>query len=543
MTALTLRPYQRRAVEGTFAAWRRGVRRPALVAPTGAGKTIIISEVIQRAHAAGCHRSVVLVHRDELVGQTMDKLASVAPHLRAGVVAGRRDDISARVVVASVATLRGARRREALRGVGLVVVDECHHALRGNSYGTVLQHFGCFTETGALALGVTATMERADKGALGEVWEEIAERIEIAPLIADGHLVRPRAVHVWVEDLDLSKVKAKAGDFSEGALGRALAESMAPDRIVEAVQTHAQGRQGILFAPTVEFAALMAQRLNEAGFPAALVSGSQPIEERRGALKDFRAGKVQWLCNCMVLTEGTDLPMAEVCLIARPTRSAPLFIQMVGRVLRPWAGKKDALVIDVVGASRRHRLASLASLEIEIEEEHDGRVIDLLDDPLLELMGEGQEVDSVEVSYKDGEIRSEFIDIFGASHSAWLQTYGGTWFLRAGDDLIAIIPDPVGGWMVLRAHPRHGDSTGIERGIQDMSYAMAYGEANVTAIEAMHSRKSAGWRRQRATDRQLRKALDWKVEIEGLTRRGEVADAIDIAIASWRLDGRLAHAR
>jgi hypothetical protein len=342
----------------------------------------------------------------------------------------------------------------------------------------------------------------------------------------------------------LDAVKANRGDFADGALGKALGDSMAPDRIVEAVREHAGERQGILFAPTVEFASLMAERLNEAGFPAALVTGAQHRDERRQALEDFRTGKVQWLCNCMVLTEGTDLPMAEVCLIARPTRSAGLFIQMVGRVLRPWPGKLDALVLDVVGASRRHRLASLAALELSDETERVTRdELDIGDDEPLLLGDLACAADIDPVMYRDGRLVAELVDLFGASHAAWLRTYGGTWFLPAGEDLITILPDPLGGWMVIRAHRQVGHSTGIARGIPDLSYAMAHGEGNVSAVEASLVNRSASWRKQMPSTRQIEVAERFGVVVAEGMRRGDLSDTISVAKASQRLDRYVGRAR
>lgn len=545
MTALELRRYQREAVDAVFDGWDAGEQRLGGVAPTGAGKTVIFSSIIDRAHQRGCRRTVLLAHRDELITQAMDKLSSVAPHLRAGVVAAGRDESHARVVVASVQTLRSPKRLARMRNVGLVVVDEAHHAT-APTYRTIMEHLGCFSAGGALALGVTATMERADGGKLGDIWQNLAFEIPIKPLIDDGYLVKPRGVHVRVDDLNLDTVKRNRGDFADGDLGRALSDSLAPDRIVEAVQNHAGGRQGLLFAPTVDFAELMAQRLNEAGLPAAVVTGRQSTDERRAILADFRVGKIQWLTNCMVLTEGTDLPMAEVCVIARPTKSRGLFIQMVGRVLRPWAGKRDALVLDVVGVSKRMRLASLAALELtEVEEVTDAGdgLITEGDEALDDLMTEGGAEPPSEVEYRDGKLVSEFVDLFGTSHSAWLQTHGGTWFLPAGYDYIAIIPDPTGGWMVIRASPTPGISWGIQRGVQDMSYAMAYGEANVTGHEQMLTVRDARWRRQRASPKLRAAARAAGVVVAKDDRCGDVNDAILVRKASARLDGRISHAR
>ena len=188
-------------------------------------------------------------------------------------------------------------------------------------------------------------------------------------------------------------------------------------------------------------AELFAEALTEAGYGVRVVTGAMPAEGRREALREFRDGKVQVLCNCMVMTEGTDLPMAAAVVIARPTKHAGLYVQMVGRVLRLWPGKDDALVLDVVGASRRHGLGASIELfgeqsaldvldptvECDVEQE-------LLDDDELTLddiggvLGAG---DMDDPSWTNGPISSEIVDLFHGSQSAWLRTNAGVWFLPA----------------------------------------------------------------------------------------------------------------
>ncbi len=549
MTELLLRPYQQRAIDAVWRAWTvEGLQRPAGIAPTGAGKTVMFSAIARQAIDRGCRRVGVLVHREELIEQSVAKLRSAAPDVRVGVVAAGRDDTSARIIVAGVQTASRQKRLDRLRNVELWIVDEAHH-VPAPTYQAVLRASGCFDPGGAKALGVTATMVRADKGKLGDTWERLAFEIGIVKLIRDGFLVKPRGIHVRVVDLDLDRVKTARGDFSDGDLGRAMEDSPAPAQIVEAVQEHAADRKGVWFGPTVAFGHLMAQRFNEAGLRAAVVSGQTPKDERRATLAALASGEIRWVWNCAVLTEGTDIPSIDCVGIARPTKSAGLFTQMVGRGLRPAPGKEDCLVLDVAGATRKHKLAGLASLA-RTEDEPAVDRMDSFDDDLEgeeedlgDLLGYDDDVVEGLEDFADevrGTLVSEFIDLFDSSHSAWLQTRGGTWFLPLGKDFLAIVPDQWNrrGWAVIRLGATHGHSSWIAGGIEEMSYAMAHGEQAVSAAEMMYVVKGKEWRKGKVTPAQIEMAGRWGMRADAIAglRRGELSDLISIEQGSARID-------
>src|SRR5688572_930526 len=180
--SIVLRNYQTAAVAAVEQGWASGIRRPAVVLPTGAGKTVVFAALIERFLKTHGGRVLVLAHRDELVNSAVAKIRSVAPNLRVGIVKGAQDEVRAEVVVASVPTVRAPGRRARLRDVRLIVVDECHHA-PAESYLVILRHFGAMPvegepedtnlRRGALAVGVTATMIRSDKLALGDVWQDV----------------------------------------------------------------------------------------------------------------------------------------------------------------------------------------------------------------------------------------------------------------------------------------------------------------------------------------------------------------------------------
>lgn len=552
MTLLALRDYQREALSAVEAALGRGVARPAVQLPTGVGKTVVFAHGAARwlAGVGRGRRVLVLAHRTELIDQAAAKLRSVAPDLRIGIVKASSNQTLADVVVGSVPTLAGVRRRAMISGVGKIIVDECHHAT-ARSYVDILDHYGAFDER-AVAVGYTATMVRGDKMALGDVWQDVVYSRSIADMIAAGWLVRPRGIRVRVADLDLGGVRRSRGDYAEGSLGDAIEQSMAPEAVAKAVREHASGRPTLLFAPLVRTAKVFCDALVAEGFSAAVVSALTPVDERARLLEDFRARRLQVLCNAMVFTEGTDLPLASCVVIARPTTNAGLYVQMVGRVLRPDIGKADALVLDVVGASQRHALAAHVQLfgeeSVERQQREDAGVgedeldVGELDAGELDMVS-GLGLDLDDPSWRNGPLVSEVVDLFHGSESAWMRTRAGVWFLAAGERYIALVPgDPGarGGYDVVAMHRyRVGESRWVVRGVEDLSYAMAWAEGDVSGAETMTARRERSWRAQRPSEKQRQLARRYGIVITEGMHSGEVSARISVEMASARIDPRL----
>lgn len=434
-TLLKPRDYQDAAITSLMRGFDEGDDRLAVVIPTGGGKTVIFSHLSDGyVTASGGRRVLILAHTDELVRQAAKKLRDVAPHLKVGIVKAAVRETTATVIVASVQSLRDARRRDEIKNVGLVIVDECHHAT-AKTYRDILDHYGCFTG-GAKAAGFTATLMRGDKASLAEVWQKVAYRKDISFMIRRGYLIEPRGKRVEVDDLDLSKVKKSGGDYQAGDLGAALEASLAPEVVAKAYVEHASDRAGILFAPTVEAAYTFADELNVNGIKTETIHGALPTEERRDILRRFDAGEIQVISNCMVLTEGFDAPRVSCVVIARPTKSAPLYQQMVGRGLRPDPTipreGQDCLILDVVGASHQHGLASLIDLsERKLKELGDGQGLIEAEDALDEEEEAGASVP--DTFFHDGPVVAvDFDPLADASSRLWLKTTGGTYFLSAG---------------------------------------------------------------------------------------------------------------
>jgi superfamily II DNA or RNA helicase len=553
---LPMRDYQREAVGASEQAWEGGMRRPALVLPTGAGKTVVFAHAGQRFRKRTGKRILYLAHRTELIEQAAARLHDVMPGERIGIVKAARNETLAPHVVASVQTLRQVSRRAQLLDVGLVVVDEAHHAA-ADSYVAVLAHFGALSVNGsvgyrgnnAVALGVTATMVRGDDRALGEVWQDVVYSRSIADMIRDGWLVRPRGKRVRVADLDLRGVRKLAGDYSGKQLGAALEDSLAPEAVAKAVAEHAPDRPAILFAPLVSTAELFCEALREAGFTAEVVSGETPPDVRRSLLEDFRARRVQILCNAMLFTEGTDLPLTSCIIIARPTLNPGLYVQMVGRALRPDIGKDDCLVLDVVGATQKHRLTAPVELfgteslfamldEDELADQEDGEQDAIELEEAIDGAGGGRGSDVPD--WRDGPLVTEDVDLFHGSDSVWLQTAAGVWFLAPGERYIAVVPGRFGGYDVVSMHQtRQGDSRWIAEAVQSLAYAMAWAEDDVTPAERSRVTRAQSWRATRPDAKLRRKAAQAGIEITKDMTVGEINNRAAVIAGTWRIDSYL----
>lgn len=566
LPAVTLRDYQRQAIDATHRAFRgeaRGtgsgpVNRAAIVLPTGAGKTVVFTHPDFRGGVLTGERArqrmLVLVHRDELAQQTVAKLHSIDPGASVGRVQAQHDDTDAQIIVGSVQTLARATRRERIRDVGLLVVDEAHHAT-ARTYVEVLEHFGAFATGpfgGTPTAGFSATLARgADDGNLGDVWEEVVLRRDVLDGIREGWLVDVKGKRVQLAGLDLRDVKRSRGDFTDGDLGEHLRAADAPEQVAAAYLELAADRQGVAFWPDVETAKVGAEEMTRAGVPAAVVLGSTSVEERAGIFEAYRRGDLQVLSSCMVLTEGWDMPQASAAVIARPTQSAPLYVQMAGRVLRPYHAptrfgrKRDALIIDVVGATGSHRLATLADLSVTTKIDP-GKVdgdVSLLDAADEMLASSGVELPSAPVSAR--RIVTD-VELFESSASLWMQTPRGTWFIPAGDWTVFLWPETGGLWTlgVTPTKGAPGQATALAGGLTldwAMRHAEGYARQVSDALGVSLSSRKASWRRGPASDAQLAFASSLGLRFDGgegeRPRKDVVSDAISVALATRALGG------
>lgn len=557
--ALPLRPFQEEDVTRVEQAWARGVRRPAVVVATGLGKSVESGHAavrwLERERAAGGSRRVLkIVHRREILEQLAARVRDVAPALRVGIVQAGRNETGADVICGSVQTLASERRRRMVRGIGLVIVDECHHAA-APTYLDVLTHYGCMPERGAgfegesaVAAGYTATLTRSDERNLGDVWQQVVTTRDIAFGVREGYLVRPFGKHVQVDNLNLAAVKTSRGDYDKAALGEAIEGSLAPEAIADALYEHAilpdgRMRPTFLFAPLVSTTEYIAEVLCSKGIRAVAMSGDTPAAVRDKGLKDLATGAVQVICNPMIFTEGTDVPAVSCVVVARPTKSKGLFIQMIGRALRPdrASGKMDALILDVVGASRGNSLTLPVDLfgseTPEGKEERDDLLDDIEQQDLLD-----EPVDLADLaadqSWLNGPLKTTEIDLFQGSDSAWLRTRAGVWFVPAGDRYLAILPGVVDGhYDVVAMHKDHiGQSRWVARDVSELGMAMSRAEGDVTGPERSIAGRSRRWRSGRPSDKMTNFAKRLGILVlDGMTG-GELSSQITVWLATRRID-------
>jgi superfamily II DNA or RNA helicase len=524
-----LRSYQLDLVNGALASWREGHRRIAMVMATGGGKTPTAMTIAELSVAAGAP-VLWIAHRTELIDQAIDKARQVAPGRRIGRLQGRDKQYRAEIVVGSVQTAStpASLALLATRRWGLIVVDETHH-VAADTYQRVLRELDAFKSDGPLVLGVTATLDRADRRALGETFEAVIEpRVGLIDLIRSDppYLVRPRGVRVKIAELDLDRVRRVAGDFNSSALGAAMSAAMAPKKIVEAWIEHAEGCPTIAFLPTVAMSIEQAQAFNDAGYSAVHLDGTTPAALRAQALDDYRAGKILILCNVGLFTEGTDLPSTGCIILGRPTSSTSLYQQMVGRGLRLFPGKTSCWILDVSGVTGRHKLATLVSLSgADAPEETPDDLLMYEDDvaPAVEDESEAEASgEVVEVEYADGDLAHELVDLFGQSHTSWLRTPGGTWFVPAGSQGFVFLRPRTGDRYDLCAIADRDRRSSLLQGDMEIGYAMAAGDEYVAARPMWMAERDAPWRSERGYRSRKTKGELW--DAGALQRAAEMLD-------------------
>lgn len=356
---MQLRPYQEKAITAILEEWDKGVNKTLLVLPTGTGKTIVFSKVIEERVKQG-DRALVLAHRGELLDQAADKLAKSTGLLAATEKAAESClDSWHRVVVGSVQTMMREKRlsRFPQDYFGTIIVDEAHHAI-SDSYQKVLNYFDS-----AKVLGVTATPDRGDMRNLGSYFESLAYEYSLPKAIKSGYLSPIKALTIPLK-LDLSGVGQQAGDFKAADIGTALDPYLL--QIADEMVTHCKDRKTVVFLPLIATSQKLTKMLLDRGFKAAEVNGGSV--DRVEILKDFDAGKYEVLCNSMLLTEGWDCPSVDCIVVLRPTKIRSLYSQMVGRGTRLYPGKDHLLLLDFLWHTERHELCHPAHLIVGTKE-------------------------------------------------------------------------------------------------------------------------------------------------------------------------------
>lgn len=331
----TLRPFQAKAIDEC----RQQIgAHPILVSPTGSGKTTIAAHIVDSAVSRG-KRVLFLAHRKELIEQACERFSG---YVHCGIIkAGVTPTPDAPVQIASVQTLINRKPPPA----DLIIVDECHHS-NSATYQEILGWY-----PSAFRLGLTATPFRTDGTGLGDAgFGALVVAATAKELIREGFLMEPR-VFVGKELPDLKGIRKRAGDYILGQLSMACDKPKLIADIVENWHRHGANRLTIIFASSVEHSKHIAEQFGDI---AAHLDGTTDIDERTDILDRFKRGEIRIITNYGVLTEGWDVPSAAVCILARPTQSLGLYMQMAGRVLRPFPGKDAPVILDHGGNTERH---------------------------------------------------------------------------------------------------------------------------------------------------------------------------------------------
>ncbi|WBQ12857.1 DEAD/DEAH box helicase [Hyphomonadaceae bacterium BL14] len=355
---MRLRPRQKTFVERSVAALAsRG--NTLGVAPTGAGKTIMLSAVTGELIGDGA-KACVLAHRDELTAQNRAKFQRVAPGVTTSVIDATEKSWNGQVAFAMAPTLGRASNLADMPRVDLLVIDEAHHAV-AESYRRIIDRVrGANSE--ARIFGVTATPNRGDRKGLREVFDNVADQVRLGELIASGHLVAPRTfvIDVGVQD-ELRSVRKTMSDFDMAEVAGIMDRAPVTDEVIRHWKEKAGDRQTVVFCSTVAHADHVTDAFRAAGVCAALIHGDLAAETRKAILAGYAAGDIRVIVNVAVLTEGWDHPPTACVVLLRPSSYKSTMIQMVGRGLRtvdpeeyPDIVKTDCVVLDFGTSSLIH---------------------------------------------------------------------------------------------------------------------------------------------------------------------------------------------
>jgi ATP-dependent helicase IRC3 len=357
MSLINLRNYQKEAVESVLQEFEKGVHRQLCVLPVGSGKTVCMAALAKTFNK----KTLLLAHRGELLTQASEKFKLFWPEVDVGFNWADEESTENQVIIGSVQSCYQEGRLQKLKEVGfeLCLIDEAHHAT-GATYQRIITELGFMDDPTRLLVGFTATPHRADAQSLDEVFDKVVYEKSIGEMISEGFLcqISGRKIHT---NFSLEGLRIRLGDFVLEDLARKINTPERNDFVVEKFTEHAQDRKALIFCCDVQHSLDMEKAFKQAGYPAKAFWGAMPPDERSRGLEALKTGEIQVATSCSLLTEGFDEPSVSAIVLARPTRSKPLFIQCCGRGLRPHVSKQDCLLLDFIDCG--HDLDAVASLE------------------------------------------------------------------------------------------------------------------------------------------------------------------------------------
>jgi len=402
---MQLRDYQVEAITNVKKSFLNDAKSVLLTLPTGAGKTVIFSQITKLAKLKGSN-VLILVHRKELIDQAGDKLTKA--NVKYGIIAAGHKPIDSNVQVASVQTL--INRLNNVWIPSIIIIDEAHHAV-ASSWQKI---FNYYKDT--LKLGVTATPMRMTGAGLGEVFDDLIVGSTIPELVELGHLAK-HEVYAPPNKLNLDKIRTIRGDFNKKEVEDELDKVDIVGDAVENYKKLGQNKPAIAFCISVKHGQYVTNKFKQAGYTAELITGSMKSDDRKTLVDNFKNGKVQILVSIDVVSEGFDVENCSVAILLRPTQSEGLYIQQVGRVLRP-EPNKTAIVLDHVGNTKRHGFVDDIrefDLHQKAKSKRKGEIAPAVQtceqcfavfkpQPICPVCGHEKVITKREITYEDGEL-------------------------------------------------------------------------------------------------------------------------------------------
>lgn len=515
---LQLRDYQQEALDAVIREYQAGITRQLVALPTGTGKTVLFGALAKELNRP----TLIIAHREELLQQAADKIRLLWPEADIGIVKAERNEIDHQVIIASIQSISRSRRLQQLadRGISLLIIDEAHHAA-ADTYQRVIKDMGFMDgDPGKLLIGVTATPARGDKIGLDSIFREITFQRSLTTMIRAGYLADLKGIQVKAET-NLAGVKTRAGDFVQGELEAAVNTGERNRIITAAFKQYAKDRRAAAFCAGVQHAQDMAATFNQAGIKAAAIWGDMDPEDRRNTLQSYEAGGIQVLTNCEILTEGWDSPATDCLLMARPTKSSPLYMQMIGRGTRLYPGKENCLILEFT--TNRHDIASLGGLTgLKIRSKQ------TVLQAIQKEERERQEKAASRIAATATRVIAKEFDVLDRSVFRWYRA-GSDWRLPIAPGVYLVLHETESGKWGVNVNAQ-GENVllheplpfGYSQGLAE-DYARKYGKG--------FARKDAKWAKKKPTPGQLQMLEKLKLSYGANISRGEAAQAISEELA------------